>query len=601
MCRCSMSERLAIVPLSGGNYTTWKVQCKMALVKESLGKFVEGTQSVVREGEKGYAKYIEKRDRALALVVLSIDLRLLYLIGEPDNPATVWTMLKEQFMKMTWANKLELRRKLHSLRLKEGSSVKNHIRELTELFHALAEQDAPLSEEDRVIYLLASLPESFNEIVTAFKANDKIPKMVIVTERLLYEERKVSIHGEVNQSGEKVMTTKTKKFQKKGPCHHCGRMGHCKRDCWELKSKDVKHKTHKVTQIGSDEEALVVDHVLCVGLSASWIVDSGATCQICIEKEQFVHYSKLCKPEIVSLGDGIKLKAVGRGTILFSMKLPGDKCRRCRFEDVLHVPDLSYNLVSVSKITKVGKTIKFNESGCEIENSDGCVVATAIRCGNLYFLNCEISKRANIVEYKEVVRHKRYGHLGVQSLKKLAVDHLVNGFSYNYVKQISFCDTCTEGKHQRNPLPTGEASRAKEPLSLVHTDVCGKLPRSLGGAEYFVTFIDDCTRFVWVYFLKNKSDVFDKFLNWKAMVEKLIGLKLKVLCSDNGGEYTSTQFSDYLKAEGVVHEYTVPKTLEQNGVAERRNRTLIEMTRSMLAGSNYLNACGRRLYLLQST
>ncbi len=220
-----MAKRVAIVPFSGKNYATWKVQCKMALVKEGLWKFVDGTQPAVREDEDGYAKYVEKRDSALAVVVLSIDPSLLYLIGEPDNPATVWMTLTEQFMKKSWANKLELRRKLHSL---VGNSVKNHIRELTELFNALAEQDAPLSDEDRVIYLLASLPESFNVIVTAFEANDKVPKMEIVTEKLLYEERKVSTRDEVD-SGEKKMTTKTKKFKKKGSCHHCGKMGHLKR------------------------------------------------------------------------------------------------------------------------------------------------------------------------------------------------------------------------------------------------------------------------------------------------------------------------------------------------------------------------------------
>ncbi len=120
--------------------------------------------------------------------------------------------------------------------------------------------------------------------------------------------------------------------------------------------------------------------------------------------------------------------------------------------------------------------------------------------------------QAHVVESKEVIWHKRYGHLGVQSLKKLAVDRLVNRFIYDYSKQTSFCDSCTEGKHHMTPLTVHEnqSSRAKEPLSLVHTDVYGKLPRSLGGTEYFVTFIDDCTRFVWVYF--------EKFLVWKAMV-----------------------------------------------------------------------------------
>ena len=108
---------------------------------------------------------------------------------------------------------------------------------------------------------------------------------------------------------------------------------------------------------------------------------------------------------------------------------------------------------------------------------------------------------------------------------------------------------------------------------------------SLGGAEYFLTFIDDNTRNVWVYPLKHKDEVFDRFLKWKALVERSSGRKLKVLRTDNGGEYTSTKFEDYLKAEGVRHERTVAKTPEQNGVAERLNRTLVETVRSMLIDS----------------
>ncbi len=92
-------------------------------------------------------------------------------------------------------------------------------------------------------------------------------------------------------------------------------------------------------------------------------------------------------------------------------------------------------------------------------------------------------------------------------------------------------------------------------------------------------FINDRTRYVWVYFLKTKDEVFKRFQDWKA---KSSGRELKVLRSDNGGEYTSERFTEYLRSEGVTHERTVPRTPEQNGVAERLNRTLIEMTRSML-------------------
>ena len=90
---------------------------------------------------------------------------------------------------------------------------------------------------------------------------------------------------------------------------------------------------------------------------------------------------------------------------------------------------------------------------------------------------------------------------------------------------------------------------------------------------------------MWLYVLKSKSEVFSKFRDWKAMVERSTGRKLKVLRNDYGGEYKSGEFDQYIISEGIRHELTVPKSPQQNGVAERLNRTLVEMTRSMLAGS----------------
>ena len=98
-------------------------------------------------------------------------------------------------------------------------------------------------------------------------------------------------------------------------------------------------------------------------------------------------------------------------------------------------------------------------------------------------------------------------------------------------------------------------------------------------------FIDDKSLNVWIYLLKNKHEVFQKFLEWKAMVERSTGHKVKVLRSVNEGEYTSNEFEGYLKKEGIKHKYTIPKTPEQNGVSERMNRTLVEKVRSMLRDS----------------
>ena len=176
------AKTVTIVPLKGSNYPTWKIQCRMALMKEGLWGIVNETEAAPNAETQAdqYTKFIARRDRALAVIVLSIEPS--YLIGESKNPITVWKKLGDHFQKKTWANKLELRRKLHSLRLKEGESIQEHIKSLTEVFEALSVVGDPVSEEDRVVQLLASLPDSFNMLVTALEANAVVPSMDVVTE-----------------------------------------------------------------------------------------------------------------------------------------------------------------------------------------------------------------------------------------------------------------------------------------------------------------------------------------------------------------------------------------------------------------------------------
>ena len=140
-----------------------------------------------------------RRDRALAIIVLSIEPSLLYLIGEPEDPVVVWRKLRKHFQKKTWANRLDLKRKLYSLHLKKEESVQQHIKKLTEMFHELSVIDDPITEEDRVVHLLASLPDSFSMLVTALEANsESVPKMEVVTERLLHVEQKMMKKKAVN-------------------------------------------------------------------------------------------------------------------------------------------------------------------------------------------------------------------------------------------------------------------------------------------------------------------------------------------------------------------------------------------------------------------
>ena len=210
------------------------------------------------------------------------------------------------------------------------------------------------------------------------------------------------------------------------------------------------------------------------------------------------------------------------------------KTRQCQLYNVLYVPKLSYNLLSVSKATEAGKRVEFHSTDCQIVDQEGKTVAIGVRKGNLYYLSCQ-QKRVDQVHVsdvrlngrsKEFVWHQRFGHLNEKSLRTLASQQLVDDFDYNVSKQIPFCESCVEETLHKTPFPSEGRARAAVPFGLVHSDVCRPMStQSLSGARYFLTFADDKTHYVWVYFLKCKSEVFSKFLKWKTLMERLSDYK----------------------------------------------------------------------------
>ena len=493
-----MDTKATIIPLNGKNYPTWKVQCRMALIKDGLWGIVKGTEVTPGEGNaEAQRKYLARRDCALALVVLAVEPTLLYLLGDPEDPQVVWTKLEEQFQRRTWANKLQLRRKLFSLKLKEGGSVNEHIKTMTKIFEELAVIGDPVSEEDRVVHLLASLPESYDVLVTALEAqSENVPMWELVTERLLHEETKLKGKAAHNHTDGRKALVACQNSRPKKPftCHFCKRPGHFKRDCRKFLASQRKQQGAITAEAKSDEEGLLTIHALATTTSrGSWIVDSGATCHMSNNRDLFVELRELQIPQEVTLGDGRSLEGTAEGTVKLETLLPNGTTKKCRLENVLLVPNLSYSLLSVSKASSARKVTKFDSSGCEILNEEKKVIAFATRVGNLYHLeHCGKPQSMNVADKnsKERLWHRKYGHLGEQNLQKIARKQPVKGFNYDASKRIGFCETCISGKHQCTPFASG-TTQSTEVLELVHSDVCGKMQeKSLGGGEYFLTFTE---------------------------------------------------------------------------------------------------------------
>ncbi len=181
-------------------------------------------------------------------------------------------------------------------------------------------------------------------------------------------------------------------------------------------------------------------------------------------------------------------------------------------------------------------------------------MAKAQRDKNMYLLNVKVRKDmahiANCSDEGAMLWHERLGHLNMASLKEL--DAMVDGMNLKEVSLHHICEGCIKSKHQRTSFPKDGATRASQLLEIVHIAVCGPMKTtSHSEAQYFFTFIDDFSRKTHVYFLKAKGEAFEKFKQYKALVENEIGHKIKMLRSDNRGEFVSKKFDTFFAKCGI--------------------------------------------------
>ena len=303
-------------------------------------------------------------------------------------------------------------------------------------------------------------------------------------------------------------------------------------------------------------------------------------------REDFDQYADFETPGDVILADKSKILAVGSGDVNVVI-FDDDTEVPVVFKNVLFVPRLKKRLISISQITKSGATVIFKGDLCTLI-IDEVKYGLGHKHGKLWKLNNAATCCFGCTDLNSLsIWHLRFGHLNKKDVKLLASEKLVDGIAVDPKAADEVCEGCILGKQTRYPFPKTGSTKSTDVLHLVHSDVCGPLSVvSVGGSIYYVTFIDDFSNFVWVYMLKLKSEVLEKFVEFVAMVETFTGKKLKRLRSDNGGEYFGDAFNDFCKERGIMREPTIPYTPQQNGKAERLNRTIMDNVRAMLHHAN---------------
>ena len=288
----------------------------------------------------------------------------------------------------------------------------------------------------------------------------------------------------------------------------------------------------------------------------------------------------------------VSAKAEGVARINFSNKF-------LVLNNVFFIPGFRINLISVSMLHEQLFSISFINNEIVISRN-GLDICHAKPENGLYVLrpterslnNSELFK----VEHPKSIKrqkvshsdntylwHLRLGHINLDKINRLVKDGPLRKLN---VSTLPVCESYLEGKMTKRPF-SAKGERSKEPLQLVHSNVYDPLSvQARGGYEYFVTFIDDYSRYGYVYLMHKKSETFGKFKEFMAEGEKQLGKSLKTFRSDRGGEYLDTDFKDHMLEHGILSQLTTPGTPQQNGVAEMRNRTLLDMVRSMMSYSS---------------
>ncbi|GJV70143.1 putative RNA-directed DNA polymerase [Tanacetum coccineum] len=321
------------------------------------------------------------------------------------------------------------------------------------------------------------------------------------------------------------------------------------------------------------------------------IIDSGCSGSMTGDKDKLSDF-KAFKGGYVAFGNDSKGGRIsGKGTI---------KTSCIDFEKVSYVEELKFNLLSVSQICDKKHNVLFTDKECLILSpkfkfvDEDLVILRAPRKNDVYSLDlkniipsggvtCLVAKAT---KDEAVLWHRRLGHVNFKNINKLVKGNLVRGLPSKTFKLDHSCLACRKGKQHRASCKKIEVRTVREPLELLHMDLFGPVSvESVNRKKYCLVVTDDCSKFSWVFFLAYKDETYDMLHDLIVGLENKLRHKVKTIRCDHGTEFKNQLMNEFCAKKGIKREYSIARTPQQNGVAERKNRTLIEAARTMLADS----------------
>lgn len=548
------------------NFATWKFGVKTYLEHEDLWCCVERPDSTPVDTAKDV--------KAKSKLILLLDPQNYVHVQECKTAKEVWESLQRAFDDNGLTRRVGLLKDLINTTLESSNSVEDYVSKIMNTAHKLRNIGFEVNDEWLGTLMLAGLPEEYKPMIMGLESSGIKISADSVKSKLIQEvsTSKLAFHTNTNRSKNNMQPVKPK-----GPrCFNCNKNGHFAKYCKQPKKQSANK--------GENSGFVAAFSAATKGsiMKDRWLLDSGASMHMTSRNDWMYNVTEpTVKQVTVANREPLAVKGVG------CINIQTSQADMIQIKNVLYVPGLAANLLSVSTIVESGHNVTFTRNGCEIQNSKNEVVCTATLSNKLYVMDTSsevVHLTSSSQNDSTYLWHLRMGHLNVTDVKKLPV--YTDGVTLSEDTSNVTCTQCMEGKQARLPF-NHVGSRATRPLELIHSDLCGPMENSsFAGMKYFITYIDDFTRMVHVYLLKDKLNILESFKDFKAKVENELNHRILKLRTDNGTEYCNTNFEKYLSNHGIIHQTSTPYTPQQNGMAERMNRTLVERARCMLFYAN---------------
>lgn len=589
--------------LTKENFDTWKLQMQAVLTKCDLWEYTNGsnvqpTLKADNSNAAAVSEWVKNDQKAKSEIILSISPTELRQVKNCVTSREMWCRLDQIYQSKGPARKATLLKNLILCKMDDAGDIHEHLNAFFTSVDKLAEMEINVNPDLLAILMLYSLPSTFDNFRCAIESRDDLPEPEALRIKIIEEcnARRNNLNGKssgamiANKGGPRDYRRKHTNHRANGErngkkdtelrCFKCNRVGHRAANC-PSKEKHDSEKFAKNVCLKLSQDV--------TGKPDYWCLDSGATSHMCNKLTKF-HETKCTKPGKLNLANNSSTETKGEGSVMFVADVHGEKTY-VSLESTLKVPDLRSNLLSVSKITDRGYEVRFKQNEAVVTDSNGNIHLCADRVGDLYFVRGSLNEaRVACLSQKKTkapieLLHRRLGHTNTQDIINAIRSGRVTGIETKRPADRIICSICLQGKMTKTPFPK-LSNRQTSTLEIIHTDVCGPMrSQSLGGARYYIEFIDDATKWCEVRFLRSKADVAKITIEYIAFVEKQKGGRVKCLQSDNGTEYTTRELEEYLKTRGISRRLTAPYNPQQNGTSERKNRTLLDTARCLLVES----------------